>query len=548
MQEMNNICLINSSMSLASAFESLGKTVLNLTSPTTPFYDLPSALQDNGFVPDLVVQMESLGTRPFLTGLDSLDCLLIFWAVDPHLNSHWHGAYARLFDLTCSTQRSLVSRLKQCGAKDVRWLPPHGVSHPWPEKMERVHPVAFAGRLSEQRPARQWMVDYLRGKVGEFPVEQTLSYPEMMTLYQQTRILPNESILGEVNFRLFEGTACGCLVLTQDLGDEQASLFEPGREIDTYADAAELDEKLDWYLGNERLAEAMGRAAYKRLHAEHLAIHRAQRLLEFAQDTSSNRAVGDEKAKWAAIAVASMWETGMVSLSAGDVLSRLAELRQDADVATSTLRVQAVAGMKSVMEENIQTLLGGKLYTDSLDVNLTGSTAALRLGNWDGAKAFWYRYLQSFDSAKPRPPQNIKDLLSLWAKELKRHGRVYRGGFTYNPECHLPAMAMDCLLSILATEPEDISTLRLMDAMLRPYKELDQVRVGFLSILTLHERSDWRLAFESAMTNLRCYRLESGLDELRLSRELATRQGQERAFSMMLKGRDDSGVISKRFG
>lgn len=547
MPSMRNVCFVGASTIIAQGFETLGCTVLYLPTPTVPFFNLAEALEEHDFVPDLVVQLESLGKRTILTGMDSVDCPVIFWAVDPHLNSHWHASYARLFDMTCSTQRAEIPQIKRRGAQDVRWMPTSGHDVSWTDMKDRAHVMAFVGRLSHQRPARQWMVEFLKDRVGEasFPVKDGLPFREMMELYQQSKIIPNESILGEVNFRTFEAASCGCLVLNPEIGDEQYDLFEPGREFDTYADVIELDAKLERYLSNDRLVQAMGRAARERVRAEHMPVHRAARFLEYAEDATRCRATGKDVKKWTALTVCSMWESGMVSLSAKEALAMLAPLEQDGDIAAAALRVQAVAGTRSLMEENIKTILVGKLYADSLDVNLAGSMAALRLENWDGAKTFWYRHLQSSGNSKQSPPTTPLELLSLWAKELKRKDRVFRGGFAFEPDRHLPATSMDCLVLALEYKREDVPTLRLIDAMLRSMPQLNQARVGFLSSLTLHERNDWRLAFEAGMANLRCFRLKAGIDELRLAHHLADEANQGRAFSMALSAMDRSGLITQ---
>ncbi|TIH17054.1 glycosyltransferase family 1 protein [Marinifilum sp. JC120] len=547
MKDKFSVCIVGPFDAGVAALKQLGHAVLYVAHTEELFCNLPDILEKNDFTPDLVLQVECLGRRTLIQGLDGLDCPTVFWATDPHLNLHWHNAYARLFDQTLSTQQSMVPSFKAEGLSDVRWLPRFAFNMVSPPVADRKNDISFVGRLSDQRPGRKWMVDFIRSRVGErpFPVEQSLSHSDMLALYQDTKIIPNESILGEVNFRLFEGTSCGCLLLTQELGDEQASLFEPGREIDTYADVLELEEKIKLYLGNDRLIQTMGQAAHKRVQSEHLPIHRIERILQYAKDAVRRRATGEESDKWLAITVASMWESGMLDLQVRDVLSRLASLEQDDHVVVATLRVQAVAGANSVMEDNLVNLIGGELYEDSFCLNFTGSTAALRLGNWDVAKAFWYQHLETVNSTK-LPPKSPKDLLILWAKELKRNNRFFWGGFPFNSKRHLPHTATDCLHSLYETEPEDVEILRLIDVMLRSRKELDQVRGGFLSPLAAHESKDWRLSFELAMTNLHSYRLDEGMQKLVLTRELAREHGQEKAFSMALRGRDESGLISKR--
>lgn len=542
-----NVCIVGPFDAGVAALKRQGHAVLYIAHTEEVFFNLPEALEKEAFAPDLVLQVECLGRRTLLQGLDELDCPTLFWATDPHLNLHWHSSYARLFDQTLSTQKSIVPSFKADGVKDVRWLPRFALDMASPPIAERKNDIAFVGRLSDQRPGRKWMVDFINSRMGErtFRVEQSLTYGEMLALYQDTKIIPNESILGEVNFRLFEGTSCGCLLLTQDLGDEQASLFEPGKEMDTYADAAELEEKLKLYLGNDQLVQSMSEAAYKRVHSEHLPVHRIETILEYAKDAVRCKSVGPDADKWLAITVASMWESGMLKISVSEVLSRLSSVKQDEYVVIATLRVQTVVGASSVIEENLMMLLGSKMFDDSFGLNFTASAAALRVGNWDAAKAFWYRHLNALKGTK-LPPKSPKDLLVLWAKELKRHDLFFRGGFPFNSKTHLPHTAMDCLMALNEAEPGDVEVLKLIETMLRSRKELDQVRDGFLTSLVAQEFKDWRLAFELGMTNLHTYRLDEGMKKLAVAKALAHEKGQERAFAMTLRGRDKSGQIAKR--
>ena len=474
-----------------------------------------------------------------------MDCPLLFWCLDPHLNAYWHSAYARLFDLVCSTQRAWIPAIAGQGAADVRWLPWFGQNLPQQPWGEREHGLAFVGRVTAHRPARKWMVEFLEERAAAYnpAIRQEVSFPEMMALYGRSRVIPNESIFGEVNFRLFEGASSGCLVLGQAI-EEQADLFEPGREMDTYEHVVEFGEKLDKYLKNDRLTGVMARAAHARVLAEHLPEHRVRRIVEYARDATRNRATGKDGDKWTALAAGAMWEAGVSSIDVKSITDRLAGVRQDAEVLAATLRFQAAAGMDSVLEENVKALLVCPTLPHSTDLNLAASMAALRTGHFSGAKTFWYRHLEKRGN-KVLPPSNPKELLMLWARELQRLGRGVRPGFGFDAKRHLPGVAVECLLMILAGEPEELPTLRLLDSLFRPVMGSEQARVGVLSILTLFERKDWRLALEIALANLKSYRLESGLEELHLALMIAREQGQESAFMRVLKGRDPSGLLAK---
>jgi glycosyltransferase involved in cell wall biosynthesis len=77
---------------------------------------------------------------------------------------------------------------------------------------------------------------------GRLRRAQDLGFAPMLEFYDRSRIVPNESIFGEVNFRLFEAASCGCAVINPATPGLQ-DLFIPGEEVAAYRDGAEL---ADW--------------------------------------------------------------------------------------------------------------------------------------------------------------------------------------------------------------------------------------------------------------------------------------------------------------
>ena len=74
---------------------------------------------------------------------------------------------------------------------------------------------------------------------------------------------------GDVTMRVFEGTACGALVLTDAVANGLDELFVPGREIVTYQDDADLLGKIDYYLVERGQARARSPGRAARTLAEH---------------------------------------------------------------------------------------------------------------------------------------------------------------------------------------------------------------------------------------------------------------------------------------
>ncbi len=103
---------------------------------------------------------------------------------------------------------------------------------------------------------------------------------EVGQVYSQSRIVFNCSIAGDVTMRIFEGTACGAMVLTDSIANGLDELFDIGREIVTYMDDADLLDKIAYYLAHGEEREAIARAGQRRTLAEHTYPHRMARLLE----------------------------------------------------------------------------------------------------------------------------------------------------------------------------------------------------------------------------------------------------------------------------
>lgn len=81
-----------------------------------------------------------------------------------------------------------------------------------------------------------------------------------------------------VNLRIFEALAAGAFLLT-DHCDEISALFRVGHEIETYRSAAELAEKVSYYLAHDAEREAIARQGHQRFLATHTWQHRVGTLL-----------------------------------------------------------------------------------------------------------------------------------------------------------------------------------------------------------------------------------------------------------------------------
>ena len=285
-----NILLIDPMPELEHALRSRGHEVMALRLGPGVFH-LPGILRHADFSPELVLQQECLGPRGFFGGLESLNCPTVFWAVDSHLNMFWQQWYALLFDAVLTPHVSLFKALPaERRPRELRRFSWPGQCRQWVPHEQRGHGMSLCARLDAHRPVRGWLADLLRPH--GLHLTDGLSMDQMMRLYDDSRLVPNECIANEVNFRLLEGASSGCLVLSPDVGEDQNELLLPGKEFLIYHDGLELLEQAAWAEKRPEAAEAMGRAAMLRVRAEHLPEHRAAAVLRLAEDLSQNRLTG----------------------------------------------------------------------------------------------------------------------------------------------------------------------------------------------------------------------------------------------------------------
>ncbi|MDR0466366.1 MAG: glycosyltransferase, partial [Deltaproteobacteria bacterium] len=285
-----------------------GHKVLTLH-PEPGLHSLQELLARHAFVPDLIFQAESLGPRVIFTDLPALPCPKLFWSVDSHLNMFWHRHYGRLFDGVLTPHLSLHAALPDdLRLPRVARLAKEGAARPFQRHSGRKHLLSFVGRLSGDRGPRKNMLRILASH-GLEPQDK-LTQAAMLELYDQTRILPNEALCTEVNFRLMEGASCGCCLLTPDVGEDQNALFEAGKECLVYTDGLELLELVARLAACPDQAEAIGRAAWRRTQEEHLPKHRAAAILREAQLTG-HAAQGEQAALHLLLCIVQLTRAGI---------------------------------------------------------------------------------------------------------------------------------------------------------------------------------------------------------------------------------------------
>lgn len=516
------------------------KANLGDTGGIVPVQWLLNAPEADGgnFRPDVIIQMEYLGRRIFLSGLSELDCPKIFWAVDSHLNLFWQRWYGRLFDVVLTPHKSLFDSLPPAWRlEDVRSFSVPGLSRIWRPHDARSHAVSFVARIDKNRPQRFRFAQLLEQRHGVAPC--TLSFQDMLDRFDDTRVIPNESICREFNFRVMEGASCGGCVLTEDIGDDLAANFEPGKEVLTYGHALELDELLSFLTGHPAITESIGKAAQQRVLNSHLLEHRSAHLMKMLPTLTAKTRNSAESERIFLLACVQWARSHPAYEEHLPALSALLErLPPHPDVMAMRLRLLLEGGRwedaRSLLAMVVENLAVDALSYDRerlFDLHTACAVAALRLDKLPLFLICWEQ--QKHLCPDVSAPKNMFQACLAWAELLATSGRICQPGFHFDPARHCPETAFEMTQMAQLWISDEESAHQWIQNMAKccdktPFYHL---ALDYRARLSLDSPNDWRAGLEYARACLNTFLLEEGLTEASVAHELAQHAGDENDFT-----------------
>jgi hypothetical protein len=501
------------------------------------------------FRPDLFIQMEHLGFRCLCSDLPALPCVKAFWSIDTHINLYWQHYYARLFDVLLTPHPSFVRELPEAfQPPQLRRLPWWGTAMPWRAHAQRAHDINFVGRMhTTDRPLRSLLGALLRAGFG-VNVREGLSFPQLLELYADTRLLPNESLAMETNFRLLEGASAGCCLLTQAVGEDQNAVLDPGAQCLIYEDGLELVDLLRMGRAHPALAERIGLAAYRRIQADHLPGNRAAVLADLARaPRHAQTGAAAEHALYCALAHTARGgahgarDAGLYAPFADKLAALLPRLENEPALWTEALAACLQMAHESQRRDRLEELSRLALHMPDRPYDLpafllymTAFASAAITKDVELARGFVARHaakrreLPPFahgdaptapDAFGASDPGTLDPgtLCLAWADDARALGLEIQLGLLARPETHCPGSAFEMILLAgqLGASPKRCSEAIIGLSAIQ--KHAPHTLTGGLSRLVLEDDKDWRLRVRLAMADLRCYRVREGLEELYLA-------------------------------
>jgi len=242
------------------------------TSSESGMADVMRAVPD-GFEPELFLWVES-GMNFVPQDIAALGCPKACYLIDSHMNLDWHLTWARMFDFVFVAQKHYLEAFREAGCSEVHWLP-LACDPDLHRKcdVEKKHDVGFVGSINENHARRKRLLENL---CQHFEVRAERCFLEdMVSLFNESRIVFNNALKDDLNMRVFETLGCGSLLVTDRAeGSGLDEFFSDGEHLVIYEDS-NLIETVQQYLESEELREKIARQGHERVLARHTYAHRA---------------------------------------------------------------------------------------------------------------------------------------------------------------------------------------------------------------------------------------------------------------------------------
>lgn len=199
-----------------------------------------------------------------------------FWAIDIHITPMCDGVVGTSFDRVFCAHPKGARILQNFGLANVQWLPLGCDEQVHVAKPEaKKYDIGFVGNIGKGK--RGQMLEAIKQRYPNSHIG-TADFREMASIYAQSRIVFNHSLRGDVNMRLFEGTASGTVVLTDRVEGLQ-DLFQEDVDLLAYSSQDEAFKKIDLLLADASMRDRIGRAGQEKALTEHTYKHRVATML-----------------------------------------------------------------------------------------------------------------------------------------------------------------------------------------------------------------------------------------------------------------------------
>lgn len=235
--------------------------------------------------PDIIMHMDwGRHLSPILSKLKNTGAYCVMEAGDDPQNFKRNSVKVPWFDLVLTPDKECVEKYKNIGAKDVLWWTHFADTQMYyPMNVEKKYVAVSSRGMHNGSSILDILAKQYEGKVinqnGWVGKEHTKFLNSGEMVIQHAR-------WGEISRRIFEGAACGKLVLTDKLSKEKGldSIFRDQTDIIYYTDLEDAANKLVYYHNHPEEREQIAKSGMERVLKGHTQIQRVDDIIERWQE------------------------------------------------------------------------------------------------------------------------------------------------------------------------------------------------------------------------------------------------------------------------
>lgn len=230
---------------------------------------------------DVLLSLENYDTG-WHPCIDSFEGLKVFWTIDSHcsLDMHLQHVKKSRYDLVLSSTQRYLNNYKNLVKYGV-WFPnayPADLIKPNPE-VKRDNILGFCGSSIPQRDA---IISSLSKNV--YVKKDTFVIgDDMVNALSSYKIAFNYNIADDINYRTFEATAAGAMLLTNYTPNLE-KLFDVGKEVVVYESIDDLAQKARYYSEHEEERSKIASAGMCRSSTDHSYDVRAKQFISIVSN------------------------------------------------------------------------------------------------------------------------------------------------------------------------------------------------------------------------------------------------------------------------
>lgn len=243
-----------------------------------PIQDVLLSLK--GFSPDVLLFLDDSMPAFMTSGLDTCEIPSVFYSVDSHQHDEVHPLIAPLFDHVLVAQRDYIPLFEKSGVPNT-WFPLWAPRYAEPATQKKYQ-ASFVGTLNSQLNPRR--VKFFEQLARRIPIH--VSSGAYVEIFPLSEMVVNQTVKGDLNFRVFEAMMCGAALLTERTQNGLLDLFKEGVHLITYTsdDVEEVTEKFQALSDNPHILREIAFAGREEVLQRHTGMHRALQLEGILRD------------------------------------------------------------------------------------------------------------------------------------------------------------------------------------------------------------------------------------------------------------------------